>query len=565
MAMLPTRFVVGVCIASVIVFLIFKAFQTPNKRSSSKQHVPIVSYWLPFIGHALQLAFQPDKLLRGTRDASAHGVFAIVLGGSAHNMIFAPSLAQSVFSQRPNTIDFEAIVWWILQKVGGIPRRWKPNFDAAIEQLNMAVKSNLLREPELGRITRVTVQNIEANASSLVSFARSPLDRHAWEKSASIEVMRRDAGVLEAEVDLLPLIIDFIGLQALPSIFGSDFTRNNPNILTGLWEFNLGFLYLAAGLPRWIPIPTLSRAYAARHRVVGAITTLQEELDALVEDRDVGDGWDNLKDVSPLLRQRHLIYRQHGIPPHIRAPGDLAILWAQNANSNFAIFWLLLRILAQPGLTDRIRDEVAPHVRVNDPTTSFVNGGSASPLDIDDKSLTSSCPLLKACFIESMRMDSAPWSVRTALKDFTVTEDDTDVQRGTRPRTFLLEKGSYVSVPFDLHFTDPKYFPEPAAFRPERHLRPNIDGAGKAESQAVADRPSQVAEWGTVRPFGGGKTMCKGRLFAEREVLTCVAALLTLWDFQPANDRKEWRIPKHGKATGVNMPKENVRVRIRRR
>lgn len=35
-----------------------------------------------------------------------------------------------------------------------------------------------------------------------------------------------------------------------------------------------------------------------------------------------------------------------------------------------------------------------------------------------------------------------------------------------------------------------------------------------------------------LNPFGGGASMCKGRLYAEREVPLFVAALLTVWEFK---------------------------------
>lgn len=54
--------------------------------------------------------------------------------------------------------------------------------------------------------------------------------------------------------------------------------------------------------------------------------------------------------------------------------------------------------------------------------------------------------------------------------------------------------------------------------------------------------------------------MCKGRIFAEREVLVIVVGIVALWDFEPVG-----RVPGQRKATGVNYPKEECRVVVRRR
>lgn len=80
--------------------------------------------------------------------------------------------------------------------------------------------------------------------------------------------------------------------------------------------------------------------------------------------------------------------------------------------------------------------------------------------------------------------------------------------------------------------------------------------------------------------------MCKGRVFAEKECLALVAAIVTMWDIEPVVEEEEekekrcrggdeigekekakgqWKIPEHRKATAVAWPKEDVRVRIKRR
>ena len=58
--------------------------------------------------------------------------------------------------------------------------------------------------------------------------------------------------------------------------------------------------------------------------------------------------------------------------------------------------------------------------------------------------------------------------------------------------------------------------------------------------------------------------MCKGRVFAEKECLAFVAGTIMLWEMEPAGS-SGWKIPRHGKATAVSMPKDDVRVKIRRR
>lgn len=291
--------------------------------------------------------------------------------------------------------------------------------------------------------------------------------------------------------------------------------------------------------------------------MLDALAAQQRALDAEAGGRDPGDDWRNLADVSDLVRQRNAIYRQNELPAEARS--ELTIFWALNANSNFAVFWLLLRILNTDGLLDEIRREMSPYVEINTEKDEF--GIKEPRLKIDEKGLVTACPLLKAAFIESLRLDAAPWSLKRLKHDVTITTEGAGSGAPSKgdsaPRTYQLHAGNFIEVPLDLHFSNPKYFEDPEVFRPERHIKPST-------STSNPDVSSRVAEWGNVRAFGGGSNMCPGRLYAEKEILACTGGLLALWDFQPA-DGKEWKIPKHKKATGVNMPTEDVRVRIRRR
>lgn len=238
----------------------------------------------------------------------------------------------------------------------------------------------------------------------------------------------------------------------------------------------------------------------------------------------------------------------------VRAAADFTIFWALMANSNFAAFWLTIRILASPGLVADVLKETAPFVKVDQSHNSSFGIQEAPRLKIDHKGLATSCPLLKSCYIESLRLDSAAWSVKKIAQDFTLTEKQEDfvgAHVGAEPQTYLFKAGTYIEVPSGLHMTDPKYFSEPDKFIPDRHIKKGENG-------------DKIVDWGSVRPYGGGKSMCKGRLFAEREIITLAVALFTLWEFEPV-DKDGWKVPGHIRSVGVFKADRDVRVRISRR
>jgi hypothetical protein len=73
-----------------------------------------------------------------------------------------------------------------------------------------------------------------------------------------------------------------------------------------------------------------------------------------------------------------------------------------------------MHILATPGLTDSLRKEVSPHIQVSKPL-SIGKIFEAPKLTISYDGLSKHCPLLKATYLEAMRLSSQPWSIRQLL------------------------------------------------------------------------------------------------------------------------------------------------------
>ncbi|KAI9673151.1 MAG: hypothetical protein M1817_003013 [Caeruleum heppii] len=545
--------------AIVIVFTLFLVLCTTRIVSGlnlashkvgddAAKPVPMLPYWIPFLGHVLSFATDPKGLMQGARDKTPHGAFAIHMAGTAHNVFVTPSLVKRILAKRASVLEFISIEWFILNRVFGAPKHVKDayldNFPAFFE-VDSGV---LLRGPGFVKMLATAVRAMEEQIPELVSFTSSPIDQSMWERVSDVNVVEGSRGEV-VEANLFVLLRNFLGQVATSSLMGRAFQDNFPEVLQHLWTFDRNFPWLLSGLPRWLPVPGLTRAHLARRQLHRAVEAWHVALDLLEEGEDPGVEWREMDDVSDYMRGRYKVWKTTGLTPKERAPADFSIVWAMNANANNLCVWMVMRILADPSLARQVRDEIKPYVSVTQPEP--ILGMASSPrMKMSAEGLATQCPLFKGTYLESLRLDSASSSVRVVKEDFTIRESDSDAARaGVAAETYAVKAGSYVQIPHHVHQTDPRYYPDPKVFDPTRFRVPG--------------NPSAV-DAGTLKPYGGGHSMCKGRNFAERECLAFVAGILMLWDIEPA-DGKEWRIPGHISATGVALPAKEIRVRIRRR
>jgi hypothetical protein len=272
---------------------------------------------------------EANIVVRTRRDASAHGIFAINLGGSTHNLIHTPSLVRGIFVQR-STIEYESFILFVMNRFFGMPRSFNKTLCPMITDLNQTINRNLMREPGLGKMLAMAVHAFEQSIPNLASFASSPAGQSHWERASDASVWHgfKETGEPDVamEASLFPLLRNFLGHLATPSLMGQDFMDNYPGVLQDLWSLDHGLMYLIAGLPHWLPIPALRRSVRARERLLQKIAELHRAMDIAEDGGDPGKEWRDLSDVSLVIKERHQVWRDHKIPPHLRA--DLPLLWA---------------------------------------------------------------------------------------------------------------------------------------------------------------------------------------------------------------------------------------------
>jgi cytochrome P450 len=107
-------------------------------------------------------------------------------------------------------------------------------------------------------------------------------------------------------------------------------------------------------------------------------------------------------------------------------------------------------------------------------------------------------PYARAVILETMRLYPPAWAIgREAIEDFTLSG-------------YRIPKGAQLWMSQWVNHRDPRYFPEPQAFRPERWL-----GGLERSLPRFA-----------YYPFGGGTRICIGNHFAMMEAVLTLVTLL---------------------------------------
>lgn len=158
-------------------------------------------------------------------------------------------------------------------------------------------------------------------------------------------------------------------------------------------------------------------------------------------------------------------------------------------------FWMFTYLAFDNTLLQVIRDETRPAIKDS---------------DVDIQYLLEKCPRTESLFYEVLRTASGAASTRTVLSPTTI---------GGK----TLHTGAQVLVPIrQLNLNEDVFGSSVNEFDPERFLK------RKALSQNIG-----------FRPFGGGTTLCPGRVLAKQEVLALVAQTLQRFEIELALVEKD--------------------------
>ena len=122
-------------------------------------------------------------------------------------------------------------------------------------------------------------------------------------------------------------------------------------------------------------------------------------------------------------------------------------------------------------------------------------------------------------------------------------------------------------IPVRMNHHNPKTYGERVdEFVPDRFLNDFIKMDPSNNQAAGGTSVGKVSpSIKSMRPFGGGVTLCPGRHFAVNEIVTFIATVLRRFDIQLVEGQTEAKPLTSYAAAGTYPPDRNVSVRIRLR
>jgi len=435
------------------------------------------------------------------RARKAHGeCFAVRSLGRTMYYITAPFLISTIYKS-PKEFAISPLQFEWMENIFGLSKKAGADAAAMGQQMFPLIHKCVLCAYIWGdRLTEdraLSPAYVNALTEAFAASAASQLSERATQLQA-------EGGV--QSVDLLPFVYNGVFNAATHALFGASFPASS--LQRAFNTFDESVPTLAMGLPSSLYRP---------------FTVAREQLLRVFEGYTGGAG---MKDASELIEGVVQVAKSHAWSSRDTAVWLLALLWPLQANSPYAVYWLLVLMLRAPEGLRPVVEEIDTarkewekehsEARFEEQVVQFV---AQEPL-----------PLLTSAIQETLRYATGSFSMRCVEAD-SVKLGEYEFRKGD----------NLVCTVRSLHLSN-EIFEDAEKFVPTRF----VDRQYK--------QPSYL-------PFGGGISQCEGRFLALAQIRAFVVLLLSSFDIRLADPNAPNVGFREGqRGFGMIRPKGDVKI-----
>lgn len=496
-------------------------YKASFRNSSSLKEPAQVPYTIPWLGTAQDFLNRAPgafyaKLFTRYPAIKDEGVATILVAGERLHIVTAPAAVRTLFKTKSTVAN-------------------RDSFNPVI-----MIKACGMSATDYAKYAPVMHQDAQLNYDYVMRQKHA--NELGWKFNSCLGdlLSKEEAG---REVDFYAWLQRLMFQASTETLLGSRLTQSYPSFSADFAVWDRHMLALFSGIPKFMN----REAHAALKRCLDGMeewievtdrATNSQVLDA--DDSEVAwePNWG-----SRLGRARQQLWKDIGLSARGRASAELSLTIGLASNVIPITGWMLMHILdpSKPTLLPRCLEEIEQAV------------GTDGKLDTQ---ILAGMPFLQACFHETLRLYTDALPTRELFEDVKLPLDKDG------ERWVLLKKGSRCIAPTLINQLDTDYFTNPPAnvFSAERWLVP-----ASSEKAAGTYTFTTAADAGRLWPWGGGKTVCPGRVFAKQEVLSATAMVLFAFDLEPVGEYGVPRLADAWPGSGGLLPGGDVRVQLKPR
>ncbi|KAI9724629.1 MAG: hypothetical protein M1828_003653 [Chrysothrix sp. TS-e1954] len=528
---------------------------------------PVAPYWIPGLGHALPFLWRTSNVssLTGETEPRQYPV-RLQLGPEELNFVSGSENIVQVW--RAKALEAKAVTCFSLSTFFNTPKKSMKIYHKDNSGINVQPNphSNTAHKDRYYYHTR----------KETIGFFSGPALKHFANRFQSLlmqQTQQVEVGHDWVDMpDLYRFVQDVTFAPAIEAMCGPTILEQTPDLQEIFWQFDMDMYYFFKGAPRWLH----PKAWRNRDRLLDSLKRWHAHASEYFFEASVeADGHDPFYG-SPLMRRRaeYLPTIECLDDADALASQDLGLIWAENANSIPAVFWLMLELLQRPEVFRETRTEI----KAAQVPFDSGNGG----MDIDT---LCSKPFLQSSFAETLRLYTSLFALRNVGREpFKIGKWCIGSNKliAVDSRVAHMDQNTWNTEGTSVE--DSRYAPRPLdGFWPERFLeypgdpssgplkfnpnKPKATGASVLDQHGSSANPKFTMEGlnGAWLPFGGGIRQCPGKNFAKQEVIMSFAVLTEMFEFElTGQDPVKPDMKYYGLGTFPPTGKTPFRIRRRR-